>query len=1078
MISSAALNPQKLPFCLEDDKATVKVPLIFNQTIPEVIELLRIDFDTNKNETIGLSRSDRKKLKAPVDQPGVLAMDYVLRKPGLYRLHRVVDELHLDIPCSLHETLVVKCPRATIKASNMDRCTGDLSDITMDLEGTPPLRVVYSRTINNKDKSFHFQRNQPDAFISPLLASGLSSALIPSAYDDVSWGRSHHVSIPLNESMTTSGQWLYSVDEIHDAAGNTFNYSLRGADGEHIYPKNSHLESKLHVHERPLASLPKCDFRSPLMIAQGSTTQLPLSFKTAGRVPDDTSHTVMYKFSPLDKLTALGDHGREVLHFEHAAKNVHHLPTIKQPGLYTLTGVRSKHCEGEIREPSSCLLLNPPIPRLAVQVENIHDKCAGNPIGLLVDFDLVGTPPFVLKYTVINGGGTRTETRKIDGFKSQLELKPSEAGSHKYKFISIADAVYNEQKLDGKEMQLEQNVKPPASASFAGIAMVGSACIEEPLDFEVEMHGERPFNLEYELIHNGKKKRDRISDIETNMVAIKTQPLQSGGKYSLVLTSVQDRGGCKISLNEGRNFTVRHQRPRGSFGQIEGRFKSLAIEGDDVSLPIRLTGQGPWSVKYRNKNEAENIIHERQARLPNDAIPVSRRGVYELVEVRDQQCPGTIEADAASFEIDWVAKPQLSLAHHALMERSNDRFIKPEVCEGDVDSFDIKLTGMLLSSPCSDGYVLIDLGSPPYHVKYTTRHKPLVGAVILRNKEFDAGLEFNTIAMDTSKAGQLEYVFTELSDNQYYRNPTLANPLILEQRVNPKPTAKFSSPGKSYSYCKVEVTGEEIIPMQLTGTPPFYLEVDLRHRSRSKVETMSFPNIATNQYKLRLPKQALGLGVHQVSIRKIRDAHGCQEKLDHKAPTVQVQVFDEPSIAPLETRQHYCVGERISYTLSGQPPFEVHYSFERRHNVAKVATNTFKRIAEKPGNFTITAISDKASDCRSKTEITRIIHEMPSVKISKGRQTKVDIHEGHKAEILFEFWGTPPFEFTYTRSTNVKKGQRAEVLETRHEVSHEYSMIIPSSLEGTYEVVAIKDNFCSFSSQPVEHKQSYKLLQN
>jgi nucleoporin POM152 len=102
---------------------------------------------------------------------------------------------------------------------------------------------------------------------------------------------------------------------------------------------------------------------------------------------------------------------------------------------------------------------------------------------------------------------------------------------------------------------------------------------------------------------------------------------------------------------------------------------------------------------------------------------------------------------------------------------------------------------------------------------------------------------------------------------------------------------------------------------------------------------------------------------------------------------------------------------------------------------------------------------------------------MPSVKISKGRHVEVDIHEGGEAEILFEFWGTPPFEFTYTRSTNAKKGQKSQVLETRHDVSQEYSKTIQSSQEGTYEVVAIKDKYCSFSTQRGGGKGSQKLLQ-
>lgn len=682
-----------MPYCLDEEKSPVKIPIIFNQTVPEVIEIMRVDFDTNNNETIILSKNERKKLKAPADQPELLMMDITIKKPGLYRLHKVVDQLHLEVQCSNHGTVVVQCPKATMRSIDYDRCMGDLSDIRMDLEGTPPLKVVYSRTINNKDKSFHFQRNQPDAFVSPLVSGQLLQALTSPDHEDISWGRSRHVSIPLNESLTTSGQWLYTVDEIHDAAGNTFNYSLRGADGEHIYPKKVNLESRLHVHERPLASLPRCDFRSPLMVAQGQSTQLPVSFRNPAEALDDTSHTISYKFSPLDRLTVSGEHGEDILLFQHVAKNAHHLPTINQPGLYTLTGIRSKHCEGEVQEPTSCLLMNPPVPKLGISVENIYDKCAGNPIGLLVNLDLEGTSPFVLTYRVTTGSGTRTETRKIEGFKNQMELKPSEAGSHKYKFVSIADSVYGAQKLDGKDMQLEQNVKPPAAALFAKGPLVDDACIEEPLHFQVELHGEKPFRLDYELIHDGKKKRDSIAEIDANTVPIQTDPLLSGGKYSLVLTSVQDKSGCKVTLNEGLNFTVRHQRPRVSFGQLGGEFRMMALEDDKVLLPLRLTGQGPWTVKYRNKVSSPDVIHESQYRSPNDVLAVDRRGTYELLDIRDQHCPGSIETGAAQFEVDWIPRPQLELVGNTVVATDHDKFVKTEVCEGDVDSFDIKLSG-------------------------------------------------------------------------------------------------------------------------------------------------------------------------------------------------------------------------------------------------------------------------------------------------------------------------------------------------------------------------------------------------
>lgn len=370
-------------------------------------------------------------------------------------------------------------------------------------------------------------------------------------------------------------------------------------------------------------------------------------------------------------------------------------------------------------------------------------------------------------------------------------------------------------------------------------------------------------------------------------------------------------------------------------------------------------------------------------------------------------------------------------------------------------------------------------GSSPYHVKYVVLWNPPRGSrgSAIINKEFDAALGIATIPMDTTKPGRYQYRFEELSDGLYEHDSKKFTPLVMEQNVHRKPSAHFTKPGQSYKYCKEELAGDEIIPITLEGTAPFYLEIDIKHQSSSRPETVKIPNVDSNHYDFRIPHRVLNLGVHQVSVRKVRDSHGCQQKTEYGAPHVQVQVYDVPTIYPLDSRVDYCVGERISYTLSGTAPFEIFYTFEGVQRKAKSPNTNFRRIAEKPGTFTITAIADKASECKARTELTKIIHEMPSVKISKGRQVEVDIHEGGEAEILFEFWGTPPFEFTYTRSTNAKKGHKSQVLETRHDVSYEYSKTIQSSQEGTYEVVAIKDKYCSFSTQRGDTKSSQKLLQ-
>lgn len=53
----------------------------------------------------------------------------------------------------------------------------------------------------------------------------------------------------------------------------------------------------------------------------------------------------------------------------------------------------------------------------------------------------------------------------------------------------------------------------------------------------------------------------------------------------------------------------------------------------------------------------------------------------------------------------------------------------------------------------------------------------------------------------------------------------------------------------------------------------------------------------------------------------------------------------------------------------------------------------------------------------------------------------------------------------YIRSSNARKGKKSEVLDIKHDISYEHRKTVRTSDEGTYEVVAIKDKFCSFSSQ-------------
>ena len=168
--------------------------------------------------------------------------------------------------------------------------------------------------------------------------------------------------------------------------------------------------------------------------------------------------------------------------------------------------------------------------------------------------------------------------------------------------------------------------------------------------------------------------------------------MTKGGEYSLALTSIQDKTGCKIFLNSEVKFTVRRQRPKVSFGHIDGKHKTVEVEGRQIDLPLRLTGRSPWTIRYRNMNDSSKAL-EKTVRSTNDIIRVNQRGTYEILEVSDDQCPGSVDSKASTFEVDWFPRPQIKLADTAVLIPDGKRYLKREVCEGDIDAIEVNLIG-------------------------------------------------------------------------------------------------------------------------------------------------------------------------------------------------------------------------------------------------------------------------------------------------------------------------------------------------------------------------------------------------
>lgn len=1007
--SSATLNIERKPLCLGASKSSVSLSIHINQTNPILIELLRIDLDTNINETITIAKKDLKRLQKQANQgngrstkSASRTLEFSVKKTGLYRLQRVVDESNLEVRSKKSDTLVVPCPAARVKAVPRHKCKGDLSDFNVEIEATPPFKVKYTKTVNQERYSQVVLSIHPENLnlpIDPQEREGVIAPLVAES-TDISWARSQTVNVPLNESLGASGQWEYAIDEIHDACGNSVDYSsihnanpnMHGS-GKEMYPRQTFM-----VHERPMIAFDRGDPQAPVMAPKGKAQVLPILMGSMDE------YTVSYLFTHYTDLRPNQEHGQNPTRQEAVLSPTDRQIHVTDPGLYTLMSVRTRHCMGEVLEPSSCLVINPPEPDLEIVSEEIPDKCAGSSIGLRVNLNMIGTPPFkILYYTRWGSSGSTTskiiDTKiiEINRHQKRLDLKPSEAGDFTYEFIHISDSIYKSPRsLESKRLILEQTVKPPASAKFFDRRRVMTACIEQSALVELQLRGEAPWNLEYEMVHNGQRQRLTEDNIGTSPHLIVTKPLMDGGVYSMLLKSVTDRLGCKIHLEEEMKIEVGLQKAKAAFGQLDGKRSISALVGKNISLPLRLQGEPPWIVNYRNRDQDGGQNRSSVHIESNDLIVVGEEGTYEIVGVHDR-CPGSVDMSANLFVVRWIPRPAISIGQTFMTKSGGEAYVKRDVCEDDEDTTDISFSG-----------------TAPYTVKYNQYFKSERGTHSKRSQQLTSGLNSASFKMETSQSGLYEYEFSQLGDNSY--SQAAQGPVVLKihQRVQPKPSARFINIGKTYRYCKGEGTGDEVLPIVLNGHAPFYLEIDIRHHAASKPERISIPHIDTSNYDFHIPHRYLALGTHVVTIRKVRDSNGCLREMDFDAPHVQVSVADIPVISPLEANIEFCVGDRISFSLSGTPPFNIYYKFQDLDRKATVSTTTFRRIAEKPGEFEIIGISDQRSTdaCISRTSIIKKIHEMPSAKISKGKTVTVDIHEGGAADILFEFGGTPPFEFT------------------------------------------------------------------
>jgi nucleoporin POM152 len=172
--------------------------------------------------------------------------------------------------------------------------------------------------------------------------------------------------VPLNETLLTSGTWEYEVEEVHDGLGNFVSFAAVD-DDERPKHQVTAIRQSFQVHERPRVFLRGCSPQSPIRVARNDMALLPVMYESTGKHAIDTPHALAYLFTPEADIVADGYHSANAQLKKQSVKSANDKPLIKEAGLYTLKSVSTDFCEGEVLEPTSCLLQNPPEPSLVTQ---------------------------------------------------------------------------------------------------------------------------------------------------------------------------------------------------------------------------------------------------------------------------------------------------------------------------------------------------------------------------------------------------------------------------------------------------------------------------------------------------------------------------------------------------------------------------------------------------------------------------------------------------------------------------------------------------------------------------------------
>ncbi|KAJ3558980.1 hypothetical protein NM688_g617 [Phlebia brevispora] len=976
-----------------------------------------------------------------------------LNKAGIVRLDRVLDASNVDARLVYPaEVPVVPCPRVAFSeesaltygtnvrcaAPGLTSGSGEDLELKINVFGVPPLSLKWHRDINGRQEPFMVEGIEGDEHIH----AGDNRRFV-----SVGHRAPQQLTIPLTVTLDALGTHKYVLESVSDALGNFVNAGTSSTATPALL--NQTVRS-VSILRRPSVSFKHCGPGNPTSLLIGSEASLAVVTKQADDLDAPWDVTVDYHPPSVHDGKKGSKRPKPWSKTFTTPGQLHELAvSASAPGEYVISHVTGQYCEGDVLSPDVCKVVERPLPSAEIEWKKIHE-CSGD-TGVSASLVLHGTPPFHVYYSM---------------------QRDNEPAVEKFKAFTTSRATQITRGWISRDLVSIRLYTPPASADFVYNLSGGrsrkkiSSCSGTEVEVEVELKGTGPWNLEVQIVGPKGSEILKIPKIDSNRKTLKI-PIpaivdKEGGSFEIDLVSVEDAYGCKRSVSvPGVAVNVRRVKPTAKFYGTSSRRKVTILEGERATLPLRLTGDGPWKLKYR-RTEVPHQVFATTLTSPNDELRITEKGLYEIVDVSDSQCPGSVIVDSADYLVNWIPRPSAKLSPEiqATYEPYNGSYILPPICEGLPDHVDLDLTG-----------------KPPFQIMYNVaRDAEGGGSKILDQPTFSSIQPRTRFQLHTSEPARIYYEVKQIGDAAYplAKNKNAIIPrsdrLLFEQQVLMRPTAQFHNK-KRLTYCMTDAltphdqssTDGLIV---LSGTPPFQLKLSIRNRATSETYHETF-HINDFSWKLNVPDYTFkAIGPHEVIIESVQDASHCEQSVtDSSTRSLFVDVAETAAIVPFDHREHFCVGEVTQFQLEGTPPWTIGYRVNGKAYTSEARVSPFSIMQQQPGEFAVTSIAHQQKMCKAAvTDLRYTVHPLPSAQVGHGKRIIQDIHEGDQAEIVFTLIGQPPFTFTYQRTElSSKKGVQGKVMET-HTVSgvttKEYSIF--SAMEGTWTVTFIQDRYCRY----------------